>query len=113
MTHALEVIGEPGTGKTQFFRYMCSHDGGYFYCKGTLECLRHYRNQPWIIFDDVTVELSDCNSLLDVENGGSIKSRYADIIIPAGVKRVFIHNGTITWSGFMAAINRRKYTVQL
>lgn len=108
---SLEVIGTAGLGKTQWARYHCAHDGGYFYCKGTLNCLRHYNNEPWIIFDDVTHDLKDCNALLDVENGGAIPARYADLFIPPGVKRMFIHNGGMIWTGHDGAIARRKYVV--
>lgn len=110
---SLELIGPPGVGKTQWARYHCSHHGGYFYCKGTLNSLKYYKGEPWIIFDDVVHGLLDCNALLDVENGGTIPARYNDYILPPGVKRIFIHNGDVVWTGHGGAIARRKYTFSI
>lgn len=112
-TQSLEVVGPPGIGKTQWAKYFCNHHGGFFYCKGTLECLKHYSNESWIIFDDVEVDLKDCNALLDVEAGGSIPARYYDSVLPGGVKRIFLHNGTIHFTGHTGAIDRRKFTINL
>lgn len=109
---ALELIGPPGYGKTQWARYHCSFEG-YFYCKGTLNCLKFYDNQPWIIFDDIQHDLKDCIALLDVENGGAIPARYQDYLIPPNVKRIFINNEESVWPGFPGAIDRRKFTYKL
>lgn len=106
---ALELVGRAGWGKTQWARYHCSFDG-YFYCKGTLNCLKFYGGEPWIIFDDITHALTDCIALLDVENGGAIPARYSDYVIPPGVRRIFISNEVSVWPGYPAAINRRLFT---
>ena len=57
-TQTLLVTGDIGVGKTQWARWFCEHDGGYFYCKNSIESLKHWKGQPWIIFDDIDVAKS-------------------------------------------------------
>ena len=92
----LIVDGAPGLGKTQWACWFAAHDGGYFYCKGSLECLRHYRGEPWIIYDDIKVDKDkEYDDVFDVENGGMFKSRYKDLIIPPG-KKLWLQNPGVT-----------------
>jgi hypothetical protein len=94
----LLLTGDVGAGKTQWARYFCAHEGGYFYCKGSLECLKHYQNQPWIIFDDIAVAKYNFEcwaDVFDVADGGAITARYGDIVIPPGVKKIWLQNPTV------------------
>ena len=88
----LIVVGEPGVGKTQWARWYCAREG-YFYCKNHLDCMRHYNGEAWIIFDDIHVEEYtnvDFQGVFDVERGGSIAARYAPIVFPENVKRIWL-----------------------
>lgn len=89
-SHTLILEGEPGVGKTQWARWWGAHHGGYFYCKGSLECLRHYNNEAVVIYDDIDIEKYDklkWDDIFDVENGGTIAGmRYKDITVPPGPK---------------------------
>lgn len=94
----LLVTGDVGMGKTQWARHYAEHAGGYFYCKGSLEALKHYKGQPWIIFDDIKVAKYnfDCwTDVFDVSDGGAIEARYGDILIPPGVKKIWLQNPTV------------------
>jgi len=94
----LLVTGDVGIGKTQWARHYAEHNGGYFYCKGSLEALKHYKGQPWIIYDDIKVAKYnfDCwSDVFDVSDGGAIEARYGDIMIPPGVKKIWLQNPTV------------------
>lgn len=112
----LLVTGPVGTGKTQWARYFCDHQGGYFYCKSSLECLKHYKGQPWIIFDDINVTKYnfDCwADVFDVNDGGAIPARYGDIIIPPGVKKIWLQNPSVQIKDAHNRVlhNRRSYEI--
>lgn len=97
-TQTLLVTGDIGAGKTQWARWFCEHDGGYFYCKGSLEMLKHWKGQPWIIFDDIDVARYnfDCwADVFDVNEGGAITCRYGDILIQPGIKKIWLQNPTV------------------
>lgn len=97
-TQTLLVTGDVGIGKTQWARWFCEHEGGYFYCKGSLECLKHYKGEPWIIYDDIKVGKYnfDCwGDVFDVFDGGAIEARYGDIQIKPGVKKIWLQNPTV------------------
>ena len=91
--HTLILNGDPGMGKTQWAKWWGKTKGGFFYCKGSLECMKHYSGEPSIIFDDIDVtKCKDLTDVFDVENGGVYQSRYHDAEIPAGVPRVWLQN---------------------
>lgn len=97
-SHTLMLTGPPGVGKTQWAKWWASHAGGYFYCKGSLECLRHYNGEAVIIYDDIKVAnyaALEWDDVFDVENGGTITARYKDITIPPGPK-IWLQNEGIT-----------------
>lgn len=85
-TKTLVMISKPGWGKTQMACYWAEHMfGSYFYCKGSLEALRHYRSESCIIYDDIKVAKYvdiEWDDVFDVENGGFVSARYKDIVIP-------------------------------
>ena len=100
-THSLLLVGAPGLNKTQFARYLLSHMfGDYDYIKGDLEPLRKCRFDKPLLFDEVhmlgsalrPVDPEQSKEITDIESGGTIHSRFKNIQIPPGVKRVFIHN---------------------
>ena len=91
--YTLILEGEPGLGKTQWAKWWGATKGGYFYCKGSLECMKHYAQEPAIIFDDINVDkCKDLTDVFDVENGGCYEARYQNADIPAGVPRVWLQN---------------------
>lgn len=89
-TKALRMIGEPGIGKTQWLQWLALHTwGSYFYCKGSMEAMRHYNGEGCIIYDDIKVEKypkAEWDDVFDCENGGVFAARYKDIVIPPGPK---------------------------
>lgn len=91
----LVMISSPGWGKTQLACYWAAHlFGTYFYCKGSLECLRHYHGELCIIYDDIKVNNYvnlEWDDVFDVESGGMITARYRDIPIPA-VPKFWLQN---------------------
>jgi len=103
----LYVEGAAGTGKTQWAYYWARHQGGYFKCKNYFH-LKGYCGQPVIIFDDCVIKdeewgLEEWKNLFDVEganqyglNGGG---GGGVAVVPAGVIRIFLCNGThrIPW----------------
>lgn len=96
-THALLVFGEPGIGKTNFARYLLACIGypEIDYIKGTLQRLKTCRFNKAILFDEIYMNDVDPNmsrEITDIPNGGSIKLRYNDVIIPPGIPRVFCSN---------------------
>ena len=76
--------------KTQWMQWLALHNyGSYFYCKGSMEAMRHYNGEPCIIYDDIKVEKypkTEWDDVFDCENGGIFAARYKDIMIPAGPK---------------------------
>ncbi len=94
--HSLLVTGPPGIGKTQFAKFLMSCKfGDHDYVKGTLQGLRQCRFDRPIIFDEINmldVDPEQSKEITDVENGGTIKMRYGDVIIPPGVPRIFLSN---------------------
>ena len=90
-TKTIILQGEVGSGKTQLANYWAKHlYGGYFYCKGSLEALKYYNDEPCIVFDDIKVakyEHMELDDLFDVESGGTLTGmRYRDITVPPGPK---------------------------
>ncbi len=115
-TQTLLITGEVGIGKTQWARYYAEHHGGYFYCKDSLECMKHYKGESWIIYDDIKVGKYnfDCwAGVFDVADGGSISQRYADIQIKPGVKKIWLQNPTVQIKdAYRRVLNgRRSYEV--
>lgn len=90
------IRGQAGVGKTQWMRYFMAHnDQPYCYVKGSLQGLKTYNGEPWIVFDDLTIHGEDVmkwNALLDVESGGHIRILYGTVDIPPGVRRIFLTN---------------------
>lgn len=86
---ALVLQGDPGMMKTQWAKYWALHHyGSYFYCKNSLDCLKHYNGETVIIFDDIHLQerQTHIDACFDVEAGGSIPARNKDIVIPPGPK---------------------------
>lgn len=90
------VRGPSGWGKTQFIRYTLAHmNAHYFYCKGSIQGMKNYRDENVIFFDDISVmgdDLMKWNTLMDVENGGQMRVLYGTAEILPGVKRIFLTN---------------------
>lgn len=110
----LILRGLPGVGKTQWARWWGASHGGYFYCKGSLECLRHYNNEAVIIYDDIKVDnyaKLEWDDVFDVENGGNISSRYKDISIPPGPKIWLQNHGISVPDPYHRIYGRRAYTL--
>lgn len=113
MKKSLIIEGLPGLGKTQFAKYICNHMfGGYLYCSGSLRKLRSYTNEGAIIFDDLTLndDFHDYRTLFDIEGGGTIQvspSGLYDYELPAGVPRIFIHNGDLQYEDPYRRLERR------
>jgi len=50
---------------------------------------------PPLLFDEISMldaHPEQSKEITDIENGGTIKMRYKPVIIPPGIKRVFLHN---------------------
>jgi len=109
--HSLLIVGPPGIGKTQFARYLL---GDYDYVKDSIEGLRNCTFTKPILFDDVDVsDMSDSVSkaLTDVLDGGAVKMRYNDVIIPPGIPRIFCHNNYHCFSDPYGAVYDRRLKV--
>jgi hypothetical protein len=108
--------GPPGINKTQFLKYYAAHDGGCFYAKGKIkDQLREAENQDYkyLILDDASkllneLDADDQNSILDVENGGSIQAKYKDVVVPPS-RRIFIANHKVEWKIQAAPELRRRF----
>lgn len=108
--------GPPGINKTQFLKYYTAHDGGCFYAKGKCkDKLREAEDEDYkyLILDDASMLLNeldadDQNSILDVENGGSIQAKYKDVVIPPS-RRIFIANHNIMWKIQAAPELKRRF----
>ena len=87
---SMRLIGAPGVGKTQWMHWLALHNwGSYFYCKGSMEAMRHYNGEGCIIYDDIKVDKypkTEWDDVFDCENGGVFAARYKDIVIPPGPK---------------------------
>lgn len=92
----LVIVGDKGAGKTQWAKHYCDYQGGFLFCKGSLDALKHYNGQPWIIFDDIRVEdypqMKCWSEVFDVCDGGGVKMRHKDAQIPPGVKKIWLCN---------------------
>lgn len=94
----LVMVSKPGWGKTQMACYWALHlFDSYFYCKGSMECLRHYAGQSCIIYDDIKVDnyRNEWDDVFDVESGGMFAARYKDIEIPAVPKMWLMNPGVV------------------
>ena len=92
---SLLIFGRPGIGKTNFGRYLLSPFGQPDYIKGTLANLKNLRFDSPLLFDEISMLHDDpeqSKEITDVPNGGTIKARYSDIIIPPGIPRIFLSN---------------------
>lgn len=109
------VVGEPGTGKTQWAHYVMSHltNGEYLYCKGTLAALKHLnpRVHKGIIFDDISLpndwSATDYNTLVDFESDGWVKARYNDVYMPPQMYKIFLSNHDTLDLAKHASVERR------
>lgn len=110
MTLILE--GPPGVGKTQWAKWWGAHNGGYFYCKKSLEALKYWKGEPVIIYDDIAWNNGDyLDDLFDVETGGNFKSRYKDTYVPPGPK-IWLQNPGIVIPDPIGRIYGRRSEVQ-
>lgn len=109
--YSLLIVGPPGVGKTQFARYLL---GDCDYVKDSIEGLRHCTFSKPILLDDIDVSdlpESVSKALTDVPDGGSVKMRYNDVIIPPGVPRIFCHNSYHCFSDPYGAVYERRLKV--
>lgn len=90
--HSLLIVGPSGVGKTQFARYLL---GDCDYIKDELDpALKSCKFDKPLLFDDIDMlraDPSQSSEITDVENGGTIEMRYANVTIPFGVPRIFLH----------------------
>lgn len=115
-TKTMVIRGPSGIHKTQFLKYYTAHNGGHFYAKGKCkDTLRDADDEDYsyLILDDASKLLNDLdaddqNSILDVENGGSIHAKYKDVVIPPS-KRIFIANHNIEWKIQAAPELKRRF----
>jgi hypothetical protein len=117
-THSLLISGPPGVNKTQYARYILNHMyGSYDYIKGTLQSLKDCKWDKPLLFDEIHMldhDPEQSKEITDVENGGTIKMRYGDVVIPPGVPRIFVHNMTRPFRNPHEAVyNRRLITSDL
>ena len=95
-THSLLVWGASDVGKTQFIRYFAAHKwGSYSYVRAGVDSLRGIDFNCPFVFDEADFrDLPDSVSreITDISDGGCIRARYNDILIPPGVERIFISN---------------------
>ena len=93
---SLLIWGPAGGGKTQYARWLLAHKfGGYTYVKKSHEELKKISFEKPLLFDEVYLidkEAEMSREITDVENGGSVACRNADVLIPPGVPRVFLSN---------------------
>jgi len=94
----LVLWGKPGTGKTQWARYLAAHatKAGVMFCKGSLDkAKKYYKPGDFLIFDDIVPfekwSTNDWNSIVDVENGGSVNLRNKPLDLEPG-PRIVVHN---------------------
>jgi len=113
-THSLLICGPPGIGKTQLARYLL---GKCEFCKASLDQLKTLNFEFPFIMDDIDFRNSPelvGKELTDVENGGNVPNRYADIFIPPGVPRIFTSNYQYPFADYTGAIyGRRLVTLNL
>lgn len=91
-THTLLLVGEPGINKTEFAKYLL---GDHHYIKGSLQGLKNILFDKPLLLDEINMLDEDpeqSKEISDVINGGTIKMRYGDVIIPPGVPRIIINN---------------------
>lgn len=102
-SQTLVVTGTQGIGKTQWAKQYCLHeDGEFFYCKRSPTCLKHYKGEKWIIYDDIEVEhfqklgWNNWACMFDVADGDQVMGPGiridADYQIPPGVKKIWLRN---------------------
>lgn len=95
-THSLHLWGPSGAGKTNYAMHLLrEHFGDAHFCKGHIEALKSLDFTVPFCFDEVMVldePAATSRELTDVMSGGTIQARYAPIIIPPGVARIFTSN---------------------
>lgn len=115
-THTMVLKATPGVGKTQWAKYYFQHMfGDFHYVKGTLSGLRHIGQKKSIILDDIEFqeEFHGWNALTDIESGGSISARYADVHIEPGIPRIIICNQWPDWGNNLAVERRVQKFIEL
>lgn len=107
ISKAIRLIGKPGVGKTQWMHWLAMHNyGSYFYCKGSMEAMRHYNGEACVIYDDIKVDKypnTEWDDVFDCENGGVFAARYKDIVIPPGPK-IWLQNESVEVPDMQARI---------
>ena len=112
----LVLTGRPGTGKTQWAKYLARHAGEpWCYLKGALDKgKRIYKPGMTVIYDDITPyekwTVNDWCSLFDTNEGGQVNLRHAPLELDAGL-RILCMNDDLTWPEH-AKLQRRLHIVR-
>jgi hypothetical protein len=124
-THCLILRGRPGSGKTQWARYLAMHSTKLFasdqltpvyaYVKGPVDRLKlTYRKGMSIVYDDIKPDKSwnvnDWCSLFDVRNQGSVTLRNTNADLFPGV-RIYCDNYDTEGHWTEGKIERRVFMV--
>lgn len=111
----LVMTGRPGTGKTQWAKYLARHAGvPWCYLKGALDKGKKiYKPGMTVIYDDITPyekwTVNDWCSMFDTNEGGQVNLRHAPLELDAGL-RILCMNDDLTWPEH-AKLQRRLHIV--
>lgn len=96
---SLIIIGPGNLGKTQWAKSYVHSLGKTFLYATHMDSLKKYRNEDYIIFDDMSfhhLNLRDHRQTLlamfEIEDDRDIHARYKCAEIPAGTKKIFLAN---------------------
>lgn len=114
---SLLVIGQSGTGKTEWAKSFVTHHLKKTYLRVThIDGLKKYDGEDFIIFDDVSFQHLPRETqihICEVRNSRAIHCRHSCAEIPAGVCNIFLANARPFSHDPYQAIDRRLYEAPL
>jgi hypothetical protein len=109
---SLHIVGESGTGKTEWAKSYVVHKLEKTYLRVThLDGLKKYAGEDIIIWDDLSfnhIPRETAIHIAEVKNARDIHCRHSVASIPPGIGNIFLSNQAFIWpTDNYGAIERR------